>query len=152
MSFPFPIRPVGMSDSVIDGAVLRFDLSACSQLRTFELRLQLSSYVFRDLVFWLASVINTITSPVFSRFVLVTNSVNFRSLFRRIDGKSAWDLADQALLRLSQRTGMKMIVRRKVLHDNFCSSLKDAFPLMVSAGAFEFEPNDLPPCTHCHMY
>jgi len=138
-----------MTDSVIDGAVLRFDLSACSHLRIFELRLQLSSYVFRDLVFWLASVISTITSPVFSRFVLVTNSVNFRSLFRRIDGKSAWDLADQALLRLSQKTGMKMIVRRKVLHDDFCSSLKDAFPLMVSAGAFEFEPNDLPPCTHC---
>lgn len=141
-----------MSDSVIDGAVLRFDLSACSRLQIFELRLQLSSYAFRDLVFWLASVINTITSPVFSKFVLVANIANYQSLFRRrVDGKSAWDVADQALLRLSQRTGMKMIVRRKVLHDVFCNALRNAFPLMVSAGAFEFEANDLLPCSHCPM-
>jgi len=45
-----------------------------------------------------------------------------------------------------------MIVRRRALHDAFCDTLKDAFPLMVSAGTFKFEPNDLPPCTHFPMF
>ena len=129
--------------------MLRFDLSACSHLRIFELRFELSPYVFHDLVSWLASVISTVTSPTFSRFILVANSADFNPLFRRISGRSAWEPADQALLLLSQRTGMKMIVRGRILHDTFCNAMRDSFPLMVSAGAFEFEFNDSLPCTHC---
>jgi len=130
--------------------MLSFNLSTCSHLRIFEFCLEISSYVFRDLGLWLASVIGTITSPVFSGFVLVANRTDFHQLFRRIDGKSAWELADQALLRLSQQTGMNMVVRGRVLHVTFRNvTVEDAFPLMVSAGAFEFEPNNSPLCAHC---
>ena len=131
--------------------MIRLDSSTYSHLQILEFHLQLSYCVFRDLAFRLASVISTITSPVFSVFVLLANSVNFQSLFRRIDEKSAWDLTDQvdqALLRLSQQTGMKTAVRRRVIHDAFFDALKGAFSLMVSAGTSKFEPSDLPPCTH----
>ena len=90
---------------------------------------------------WLASVIRTITSPVFSRFILVVDSANFHPLFREINGKSAWEPADQALSDLSRRTGMKMVVKGWVLREGFCNVMGESFPLMVSAGAFECEPN-----------
>ena len=128
--------------------MLRFDLSTCSHLRIFELRLECLSYAFRDPVSWLASIIGTITSPVFSRFVLEANSAKVHQIFRRIDGENVWELVDQALLRLSQQTGAKMIARGRVLHGPFCNVMEAAFPLMVSAGAFEFEPNNSSPCAH----
>lgn len=74
---------------------------------------------------------------------------NFHPLFQKIDGKSAWEAADQALLRLSQRTGMKMIVKGRVLHDTFRNVMENAFPLMVSAGVFELEPNGPPLRIRC---
>jgi len=129
--------------------MLRFDLSACYHLRIFEIRFELSPYVFRDLVLWLATIVNTINSPVFSRFVLVVDIARFQQLFRKIDGRTAWEPTDQALLRLSQRTGMKLVVRARVLHVGFCRWVVDAFPLMASAGALEFESNDPPSCTRC---
>lgn len=142
--FPNPVY-------LLDGAVLRFDLSDCFHLRVFEFRFEFSTYIFHDLVLWFASVIDTITSPVFSRFILVADSANFNQLFRKIDayGKSGWEFADQALLRLSQRTGMKMVVKRRVLHETFRNVMRGTFPLMVSAGAFEFEYNDSPSCIDC---
>ncbi|KAF9650496.1 hypothetical protein BDM02DRAFT_3185338 [Thelephora ganbajun] len=120
--------------------LLRFDLSACSHLRIFELRAEFTIHVFRDFVLWLISVINTITSPLFSRFVFVDDNPSSQCpFFRRADGDSVWRPLDQALLRLSQRTGMKMIGRRKVSHAAFCNSIEEAFPLMVSVGALELE-------------
>ena len=98
---------------------------------------------------WLASAIGTITSPVFSRFVLMISSVNFR----RIDRKSAWDLADQASSLVTPPTTNRenVVVRRRALRDSFCDTLGDPFPLMVSTGAVEFEPNGLLSCAHCPM-
>ena len=101
---------------------------------------------------WLASVVDTITSPIFSRFVLVTDSGNPNPLFRKFDEKSQWDPADQALLRLSQRVGMKMVVKRWALSDSFRDVVEGAFPLMVSAGVLEFETNRSPLCTRCPVY
>ena len=103
-------------------------------------------------MFWLASVVDTITSPVFSRFVLVADSGNPLPLFRKFDEKNAWDPADQALLRLSQRAGMKMVVKRRVLSEPFREVVEGAFPLMVSAGALEFETNHSPLCPRCPVY
>ena len=82
---------------------------------------------------WLASVINTITSPVFSKFVLAVDRMKFYF------GESGWGLADQALLRLSQQTGMKMIVRGWSIHGTSREAIKESFPLMVLTGAFEIE-------------
>ena len=132
--------------------MLKFDLSACSLLRVFELRFERFTYVFRDLVLWLASVANTITTPVFSRFVLVANSGNPLLLFQNFDDKNVWDPADQALLRLSQRTGMKMVVKRRFINEPFRNVMEGAFPLMVSAGVFEFETNDMPLCSRCPVF
>lgn len=132
--------------------MLRFDLSACSHLQIFELRLERITYFFRDLVLWLASVVNTITSPVFSRFVLVADSGNPHPLFRKFDERSAWDPADQAFLCLSQRVEMKMVVKRRVLSEPFRDVMEGAFPLMASAGLLEFETNDSPLCSRCLAY
>ena len=82
---------------------------------------------------WLAWVINTITSPVFSRFVLAVDRMRFHF------GEGGWGLVDQALLRLSQQTGMKMIVRGRSMHVTSREAIKESFPLMVLAGAFEIE-------------
>ena len=60
--------------------------------------------------------------------------------------------ADQALLRLSQRAGMKMVVKRRVLSEPFREVVEGAFPLMVSAGALEFETNHSPLCPRCPVY
>ena len=121
--------------------MLRFDLSACSHLRVFELRLDFSSYAFRDLMLWLASIVSTVTSPVFSRFVFVANRAVPHLICRKAGWKNGWEPADQALLRLSQRTGMKVIVKGSALREPFCDVMRAAFPLMVTAEAFEFEPN-----------
>ena len=98
---------------------------------------------------WLASVIDTITSPVFSRLVLVPNSAHLYPLFRKYDGRDTWKPVDQALLRLSQRTEAKMIVKGGTLHEAFRDTMENAFPLMVAAEAFEFELDDAPFCTRC---
>lgn len=98
---------------------------------------------------WLASVISTIASPTFGSFVLVVESTNFHPLFRRIDGKNAWELVDRALLSLSQQTGMKMIVKGRALHYTFRKAIEDSFPFMMSAGMIEFEPHDTLLHTHC---
>lgn len=129
--------------------MLKFDLSACSALRTFELHLELQFHVFSDFVLWLASVISTITSPAFTRFVFVVDSTNFHPLFRRIGGKSAWELVDRALLSLSQQTGMKMVVKGRSLHDPLREAVSDSFPFMASAAMIEFEPDDSLLPTYC---
>ena len=82
---------------------------------------------------WLESVINTITSPVFSRFVLRVDRTKFDF------GGDAWGIVDRALLRLSQQTGMKMIMRERSLYAASREAIMETFPLMVSAGAFEIE-------------
>jgi len=84
----------------------------------------------------LASVINTITSPAFFRFVLTVDRTRFHF------GTNGWGLADRALSRLSQQTGMKMIVRGKTLRGTSCEVVENSFPLMVSAGAFKIELDD----------
>jgi hypothetical protein len=76
-----------------------------------------------------------------SRFVLVANRMGLHPLSRKVGWRDGWEPADQALLRLSQRTGMKVIVRGGTLRETFCDVMRAAFPLMVTAGAFEFEPN-----------
>ena len=101
---------------------------------------------------WLASVADTITSHVFSRFVLMADSANPLPIFRKLDWDNTWDPADQALLRLSQRTGMKMVVKRRVLNEPFRDVTKNAFPLTVSAGVLEFEINDSPLCRRCPVF
>ena len=117
----------------------RFDLSACSHLRIFELRLGFSPCHFRDLASWLAAIIGTITSPVLSRFILTVDITNYERLFRTTGGENAWEAVDESLLRLSQRTEMKMVVRRTAPYVTFRDVMEGAFPLMVSAGAIEFE-------------
>ena len=83
---------------------------------------------------WLESVINTITSPVFSRFVLRVDRTKFDF------GGDAWGIVDRALLCLSQQTGgMKMIMRERSLYATSREAIMETFPLMVSAGAFEIE-------------
>ena len=68
------------------------------------------------------------------------------------DEKNQWDPADQALLRLSQRAGMKMVVKPRVLSVPFRHEVEGAFPLMVSAGVLEFETNSSPLCTRCPVH
>jgi len=103
-------------------------------------------------VLWLASVVDTITSPVFSRFVLVVDGECPYPPSWKFNEKSQWDSTDQALLRLSQRAGVKMVVKRGVLNDPFRDVVEGAFPLMVSAGVLEFETNSSPLCTRCPVY
>ena len=98
---------------------------------------------------WLASVIDTITSLVFSRLVLVPNSAHLYPLFRKYDGRDTWKPVDRALLRLSQRTEAKVIVKGRTLHEAFRTKMENAFPLTISAEALEFELNDSLPCTCC---
>jgi len=43
---------------------------------------------------------------------------------------------------------MKMVVRGRGLDDTFRDVMEGAFPLMVSAGAFELESNHLSSRTH----
>jgi len=82
----------------------------------------------------------------------VADSGNPQPLFRKFDEKSPWDPVDQALLRLSQRAEMKMVVKRRVLSEPFRDVVEGAFPLMVSAGALEFETNGLSLCPSCPVY
>ena len=97
----------------------------------------------------MASVIDTITSPVFSRFVLVPNSTQVYPLFRKYDVRDTWKPVDQALLRLSQRTEAKVIVKGRTLHEAFRTKMENAFPLIMSAEVLEFELDDSLPCTCC---
>lgn len=97
---------------------------------------------------WLASTTGTIASPEFHRFVLVVEDAHCPKLFGRHHEQSALKLVDHTLWSLSQRTGMKMIVRERVLRGSFRKEVEQAFPLMVSAGAFEFELDDPPPCIY----
>ena len=58
---------------------------------------------------------------------------------RKLDGGGIWEPVDRALLHLSQRTGMKMVIKKRILYEIFCNVMRSAFPLLVSAGALEFE-------------
>lgn len=138
VSDPFP------SDHALPG----FDLSACSQLRAIEIHIEFSPFNFHGFTTWLASTAGTITSPRFHRFILVIEDAHCPKLFGRADGREALKLVDQALWHLSQRNGMKMIVKERVLRGSFRNEIEKAFPLMVSAGAFEFEFNDPQPCLY----
>lgn len=93
---------------------------------------------------WLTSTLSTITSPEFHRFVLVVDFEYHRVAFGSPNGQSASKLVDQAWFSLSQRTGMKLIVKGKgwALHSDFREVMEKAFPIMASAEMLEFEPND----------
>lgn len=97
---------------------------------------------------WLARVIETIASPVFSKFILVIDTADLGVLFQMTNGRDAWKPADKSLLRLLQRTGMEMIVRGNALDDSLCESIEDVFPLVVSAGVLEFEYDRFTSRTH----
>lgn len=93
---------------------------------------------------WLASTTGTITSSGFHKFVLVVDDAHCPRLFGRPEDRDALRLVDQTLWDLSQRTGMKMTVRESSLHASFRDDMAKAFPLMISAGVFEFELSDPP--------
>jgi len=132
----------------INHALPGFDLSACSQLRVFEIRIDFTPFNFYGLMMWLALTIHTIASPGFHKFVLVVEDARCPGLFERADGRDALRLVDQALWNLSQRTGMKMTVREISLGVSFCNEMEKAFPLMASAGGLEFKVNDPPSCLY----
>ena len=69
------------------------------------------------------------------------------SLFQGIE-RAKWEPVDYALSCLSQRTGMKMVVKGKVLH--LCIVV-NAFPLMASVGAFEVESDGSRLCIRCAL-
>jgi hypothetical protein len=100
----------------------------------------------------LASIVRTITSPVFCKFVLAFEDTHLHEIFEGPKGKRASRPVDKNLLSLSQRTGMKMIVGGRVLDAGFRDVMGRAFPLMVSAGSFEFELNDSPTRVSWPMY
>lgn len=131
--------------------MLEFDFSACSHLQTIEIRIEFPLFNFHELMGWFASTLSTITSPEFHRFVLVIEDAHYRKVFGNTDVQSAPNLVDQTLLSLSQRTGMKLVVKGRTLHSGFRDVMEKAFPLMASAGVLEFEPNDSPPCLHWPM-
>lgn len=123
----------------------RFDLSACSQLQVFEVRIEFTPTNFHEFILWLTSTMGTITSPEFQRFVLVVEDAHCPRLFARFEERVALRLADQTLWHLWQRTGMKMTVRERILRASFRNDVERAFLLMVSAGALEFELSDPQP-------
>lgn len=83
---------------------------------------------------------------------MVADNGNPLPLFRKFDEKNAWDPADQALLRLSQRAEMKMVVKRRALNEPFRDMVEGAFPLMASAGVLEFDTNSSPLCSRCPVH
>lgn len=114
----------------------------------FEIRIEFTPFNFHELMMWLAATTGTITSPGFHSFVLVVDDAHCPSLFGRADELEASRLVDQTLWNLSQRTGMKMIVRQRTLWVNFRNEMVKAFPLMSSAGVIKFKLDDPPPLLH----
>lgn len=101
-------------------------------------------YNFHEFTMWLLLTIGTITSPEFHSFILAVQDAHCPKLFGERHPQSALSLVDLTLWNLSQLTGMRMIVRERILHASFREEVEQTFPLMVSVGALEFEL-DSPP-------
>ncbi|KAF9650474.1 hypothetical protein BDM02DRAFT_3221070 [Thelephora ganbajun] len=54
----------------LESTFLQFNFRACLTLRVFEARIDNLSCALGDLIIWLAGVLSTIKSPVFSKFIL----------------------------------------------------------------------------------
>lgn len=114
----------------LESTFLKLDLGTCRKLRVFEVRVETSPHTFVSLVNWLAGVLSTITSPVFSRFILSLDETTLEPHISQINDATTLPL-DQRVSWLSYRSGMRFIIKghlslvwRQLLQLHFPSSTR----------------------------
>ncbi|KAF9785542.1 hypothetical protein BJ322DRAFT_837976 [Thelephora terrestris] len=73
------------------------DLSACSHLQVFEVRIEFTLFHFHEFTMWLVLTIGTIASPEFHSIVLVVQDAHCPKLFGEHHPQSALSLVDLTL-------------------------------------------------------
>ena len=129
----------------LENIFLELDLEACPQLRVFEARIETSDYAFENLMNWLAKVLSTVTSPVFSRFILSLHETMLEHHALYITPVTT-DALDRWVSRVASQSGMRFIIKgdlpliwRQVLV--YC------FPSCTSVIRFDFpDPDTVPRC------
>ena len=118
---------------VLESTFLELDLRTCQKLRVFEARIETSSHTFSSLISWLTEVLSTITSPVFSKFILSLDDTTLEPHVLRINDATT-RILDQWV---SCRPGMRFIIKG---HSslNWRQLLALCFPSSTAAGAFDF--------------
>lgn len=128
----------------LENTFLEFNFNACPNLRVFEARIENPSYTLDDLMSWLAVVISTIKSPVFSKLILSLDQTTFEPHAHLLEPAKTTHL-DQWV---SYRSGTQLIIKgdlplvwREILVLCFpCSTT-------VSAIRFDFpDPSGAPRC------
>ena len=95
------------------GTFLEFDLGTCQGFRVFEARIENPSYTFDNLISWLTRVLGTITSPVFSKFILSLDQTTLEPHVLQINPPTT-DILDQLLSWLTLRLGMRFIIKGEI--------------------------------------
>jgi len=126
---------------------LELNLEACPKLRVFEARIETSEYAFGNLINWLADVLSTVTSPVFSKFILSLHETMLEQHVLQITPVTA-DALDRWVSRVAPQSGVRFIIKGD-LPEVWRQVLVYCFPSSTGVGAIRFDfadPDTVPRC------
>ena len=123
------------------------NLGGCPELRVIEVRIETSSCAFNTLVSWLTNVLGTVTSLVFSKFILSLDDAMLNLHAPQVTRPTTCAL-DWWVARLFNQSRMLLIIKGSLSRD-WLNVLRYCFPLSTGAGAIRFEfpdPVTIRPC------
>lgn len=123
---------------MLEDTFLELNLGACPKLRVFEARIETSSYAFENLMSWLARVLSTVTSPVFSRLILSLAETTLEPHALQVTRETTGiQVLDQRVSWLSSRSRLRFIIKSD-LPPLWRQLLEHWFPCSTGAGAIRF--------------
>ena len=131
----------------LESTFLELNLEACPKLRVFEARIETSEYAFGNLINWLANVLGTVTSPVFSKFILSLHQTMLEQHVFQITPTTAGPL-DRWVFHVAIQSGTRFIIKGD-LPLVWRQVMVHCFPFSTSVGAIRFDfpdPDTAPRC------